>query len=78
MRGYFLGGFGKSFVYISQLTAILRLLQLLLHLPDVLEEVVLASIENVGHLICMADREGSKMIQFLKMGYIDQLGAYCQ
>lgn len=54
---YFLRGFGKGLVYLGQLAAVLGLLQLLLHLADVLEEVSLASIENVRHLICMADRQ---------------------
>jgi hypothetical protein len=73
MRGYFLGGFGKRLVYLGQLAAVLALLELLLHLADVLEEVSLASIENVGHLICMADR-GSKMILILENGLQRSIG----
>ena len=56
MRGYFLGGLGERLVYLGQLAAVLALLQLLLHLANVLEEVSLAGIENVRHLICMAGR----------------------
>jgi hypothetical protein len=56
MRGYFLRGLGKRLADLAQLAPVLRLLQLLLHLPDVLQEVRLASIENVRHLICMAGR----------------------